>query len=70
MTAAHPSGSSWEGGIRDDVGAAVVEHDVGQMGHARLHQLPAHGERHEAGVLTDHEQVERVAGAAAFSTRY
>ena len=55
-----------EGGIRDDVGAAVVEHDVGQMGHARLHQLPAHGERHEAGVLTDHEQVERVAGGSGF----
>ena len=43
-----------------------MEHDVGQMGHARLHQLPAHGERHEAGVLTDHEQVERVAGGSGF----
>lgn len=59
-----------EGGIRDDVGAAVVEHHIRQMGHARLHQLPAHGKRHEAGVLTDHEQVERVAGGSSFSTRY
>ena len=55
-----------EGGVGDDIRAAVVEHDVGQMGHPCLHQPFAHRKGHEAGILADHEEVEGIAGSRSF----
>ena len=55
-----------EGGVGDDIRATVVEHDVGQMGHSRLHQLFTDGKRHKAGILADHEEVEGIAGSRSF----
>ena len=55
-----------EGGIGDDVGAAVVQHDVGQVLHALCHQALAHRKGHKAGILADHEQMQCVAGGSGF----
>ena len=46
-----------EGGGADDVGPAVVQDDIGQMGRAAAHKLFSHREGDEACVLAHHKEV-------------
>ena len=53
-----------ERGVGDDIGAAVVQNDVGQMPHSLGHQPLADCKRHQAGVLADDKQMESITGGS------